>query len=689
MKALWGIIFLFFTLIGHAQIAVDTDTFTVEQLVRDVLINSNCAETSNYTSFTGTAQGVNGIGYFNANGSGFQYREGIVLSTGNAVDSEGPNDGINNTMPSQWTGDGDLTIITGRQELFNASFLQFDFVPRANSISFNFLFASEEYDDDFQCNFSDVFAFILTGPDGVSQNLALLPDTDIPVSVTSIRPGIPEACSEENIEFFAGINGNTSPISQHGQTISLKAESLVIPNETYTIKLVIADNRDPELDSAVYLEAGSFVIDVSLGEDRTVSGGNPLCLGEPFELDATSQGATGYNWYRDEMELLSARDQPTLLATDSGEYRVEVVFSVDCIANGNILLEFIETPVIAEEPLDLVGCDLDGDGIYAFDFTDNSDRILGDQDRNIYTVYYYNNLSDAENFENELLNTSAYVSTTPSETIFARISSGNSCNEITSFELSIQTLERIPTLAPQYPLCLDGNGLAQAPFPLLSVEEADTDYTFIWYRDVVTPGNAITGATQSTYVATQAGTYIVVLQNILFGCEFSLSTEVIDSSPPEDFEVSVISELFADSNTVEILTEGENNYSYSIDEEPFVENNRFTGIGPGAHTANVMDNSGCGTISKEFFIIGFPKFFTPNNDGSNDIWTISGLSEIESAEVTIYDRYGRLLFQFFEGPGWDGQQDGRRLPATDYWFKISYQEEGQPKEFKGHFALKR
>lgn len=689
MRVFWGILWFFCALMGHAQIVVDTGTYTVEQLVRDVLINSNCAETSNYTSFTGTAQGVNGIGYFNANGSGFQYREGIVLSTGDAGDSEGPNDGINNTGSSQWTGDGDLTIITGRQELFNASFLQFDFIPRANSISFNFLFASEEYDDDYQCNFSDVFAFILTGPDGVSQNLALLPNTNVPVSVTSIRPGITDSCSEENIEYFAGINDDTSPISQHGQTVSLTAESLVIPNETYTIKLVIADNRDPELDSAVFLEAGSFSIDVSLGENRTVSGGNPLCLGEQFELDATSQGAIGYNWYRNGVQLIAAQDQPTLMATETGEYQVEVVFSVDCIANGSILLEFIETPVIESEPLDLVGCDLDGDGAYLFDFIPNSDLILGNQDANIYNVYYYTNLADAENFENEIANPTAYEGTTPSEIIYARISSGNSCNVITSFELRIQTIATTPTLIPQYALCLDSIGAAQEPFPMLTVAGANNEYTFAWYRDMISPGTQITGAMESSYRASQAGTYHVVLRNIAFGCEFSLSTEVITSSPPESFEVDVVSELFSDSNTIEIVTEGENNYSYSVDEEPFVVGNRFSGIGPGAHIANVMDNNGCGVTSREFFIIGYPKFFTPNNDGSNDIWTISGLSEIDSAEVTVYDRYGRLLYQFFDGIGWNGQQNGRRLPSTDYWFKISYVEEGMPKEFKGHFALKR
>ncbi|QCX00845.1 T9SS type B sorting domain-containing protein [Aggregatimonas sangjinii] len=693
MRVFWGILFFLCSQWATAQIVVDTDLFTPEQLIRDVLINSNCAETSNYLSRTGTAQGVNGIGYFNANGSDFSFREGIVLSTGNAQDSEGPNVGTNSSTPSQWTGDPDLTIITGIQELFNASFLQFDFIPRTNNFSFNFLFASEEYNDEdgdnYQCIYSDAFAFILTGSDGVSRNLALLPDTNVPVSVTSIRPGIPGSCTEENIEYFGGINGDNSAISQYGQTVSLTAESLVIPNETYTIKLVIADNRDPFLDSAVFLEAGSFSTGVFLGEDRTVADGNPLCLGEMFELDATAQGAIGYNWYRDDVALITAQDQPTLNVTETGAYRVEVVFSIDCIAFGDIVVEFIETPEIVEEPIDLIVCDLDGDGTYVFDFTPNSDLMLGNQDRDTYSVYYYNNSADAENFENEITNSSAYTGTTPSELIYARISSGNSCNQITSFELGIQTIANLPTLESQYALCLDDAGSALAPLPTLTISGADNEYTFVWYRNSISPANEIPDATESSFVAGEAGTYHVVLGNIAFGCEFSLSTEVIVSRPPESFEVDVVSELFSDSNTVAVLTEGENNYLFSVDDGPFIASNRFSGIGPGAHVANVMDSNGCGITSRDFFIIGYPKFFTPNNDGSNDIWTISGLSEIENAEVTVYDRYGKLLYQFVEGPGWNGTQNGRQLPSTDYWFKISYLEEGIPREFKGHFALKR
>ncbi|NNE78607.1 MAG: hypothetical protein HKN31_16205, partial [Pricia sp.] len=84
------------------QFEVDDATYSIEELVSDILINSNCAETSNYASFTGTSQNINGIAYFNAGATDFPYQEGIVLSTGRASDARGPNIGINDSGEEDW-----------------------------------------------------------------------------------------------------------------------------------------------------------------------------------------------------------------------------------------------------------------------------------------------------------------------------------------------------------------------------------------------------------------------------------------------------------------------------------------------------------------------------------------------------------------------------------------------------------
>ena len=671
-----------------AQITVDDANYTVEELVRDVLINSNCAVTSNYTSFTGIDQNVNGIGYFDGNGTDFPYKEGIILSTGRARDARGPNTGINDSGTETWPGDSELIAITNTGNLFNATHIQFDFVPLTNNISFNFLFASEEYQENYQCIYSDVFAFILTDSKGVSTNLAIVPGTNQPVRATTIRPGVEGQCGAKNLEYFGRINGARDAISFHGQTVSLKAESDVNPGEDYTIKLVISDNQDSQVDSAVFLEAGSFALGYDLGEDRTVANGNPACTGENIPLNATVDGVQDYRWYRDETEITTWAGQSQVNLTESGDYRVDLIFSASCISDGSLSVDFIAPPAIDEMPLDLTACDVDGDGSETFDFSGNGSRMMGVQDADVYAVTYFSSRADAENFVNPIENPEAYEANA-TETIHARLSSGESCNKIAPFELKVQGLEFESDLEASYTLCFDNAGGLLEPFPVLDTGLSPSEYSFSWFKDTVEEGNRIAGATGPSLTVSELGIYHLRLQNQEFGCEFFVVTEVEPSQQPEVFEVNFVSDLFTDNNTIEITAEGSSDYLFALDEGEFGPSNRFENLAAGEHVAYVTDSNQCSILSEEFLVVDFPRFFTPNGDGNNDVWQIVGFEGIEEAEIAIFDRFGTLLYQFDNDFGWDGTVDGRDLPASDYWFKITYVKDGASKEFKSHFTLKR
>lgn len=91
----------------------------------------------------------------------------------------------------------------------------------------------------------------------------------------------------------------------------------------------------------------------------------------------------------------------------------------------------------------------------------------------------------------------------------------------------------------------------------------------------------------------------------------------------------------------------------------------------------------------EISIIGYPKFFTPNGDGTNDFWQIQGISSQfqPNSSIYIFDRYGKLLKQLPPlGSGWNGTFNGHLLPNDDYWFKVLLQD---GRTFMGHFTLKR
>ena len=91
----------------------------------------------------------------------------------------------------------------------------------------------------------------------------------------------------------------TSAINLNGQTVQLTALGDVTPGNTYTIKLVVADESDTAYDIAVFLEAGSFNIgNVDLGIDLTAANGNARCEGETFTIapDLSVPPGTTYEW---------------------------------------------------------------------------------------------------------------------------------------------------------------------------------------------------------------------------------------------------------------------------------------------------------------------------------------------------------------------------------------------------------
>jgi gliding motility-associated-like protein len=76
-----------------------------------------------------------------------------------------------------------------------------------------------------------------------------------------------------------------------------------------------------------------------------------------------------------------------------------------------------------------------------------------------------------------------------------------------------------------------------------------------------------------------------------------------------------------------------------------------------------------------------PNTFTPNGDGINDLWMPVGKS-IASMELTVFDRYGRVLFESDQvGGSWDGTAGGELVKSEVYVWKLRYRffidEEGQ------------
>jgi gliding motility-associated-like protein len=197
---------------------------------------------------------------------------GIILSSGRAINTAGLETFLassNNSMP----GDPALTVLAGTGT-FDACVLEFDFVPKGDTVSFNYQFGSEEYINSTCGQYNDAFAFFISGPGIVgSQNMALVPGTNIPVTVNSINsgvpgpPGFPGFCNIVNCTsmgpgspfttYYVNNTGGTQ-VTYRGYTRKLKAFHEVIPCSTYHLKIAVADASNSLYDSGVFIEAGSL-----------------------------------------------------------------------------------------------------------------------------------------------------------------------------------------------------------------------------------------------------------------------------------------------------------------------------------------------------------------------------------------------------------------------------------------------
>ena len=218
---------------------------------------------------------------------------GVVMSTGCLEDVPGPNSGIvTGTACGGGTGEGDadLTDVSG-VPTNDAVILEFQITPTGNLLSFEYIFASEEYDQYVCSNFNDVFAFFITGPDPNDPandydklNIALIPGTNLPVAISTVNDGVSDSnagsiCELDYSEFY---DGEIPELEFEGKTVTLPASVEVVPCETYTLKLAIADGQDNILDSAVFLKANSFT---SPQPDLDLAGGYELYLPDTLDSD--------------------------------------------------------------------------------------------------------------------------------------------------------------------------------------------------------------------------------------------------------------------------------------------------------------------------------------------------------------------------------------------------------------------
>ncbi|MEO8069294.1 MAG: choice-of-anchor L domain-containing protein [Flavobacteriales bacterium] len=230
----------------NAQLIVSTQT-NLQQLAQS--ITGPGVQISN-PAITCHSQGY---GEFIYSGSALSVTDGLILTTGRMTDAPGPNNnGGSNWFAQNTAGDPLLDAVTGRSTRDACKF-EFDIIPSGDSLKFDFVFGSEEYNEWVGSQYNDVFGFFITGPGivgdpgaGGAHNIALVPGTSTPVTINNVNNG-------SNSAFYHDNTGGTAT-QYDGYTIGLSAKTAVNPCTSYHLKLVVADATDRKYDSGVFID---------------------------------------------------------------------------------------------------------------------------------------------------------------------------------------------------------------------------------------------------------------------------------------------------------------------------------------------------------------------------------------------------------------------------------------------------
>jgi len=333
--------------------------------------------------------------------------------------------------------------------------------------------------------------------------------------------------------------------------------------------------------------------------------------------------------------------------------------------------------------------DLDGDSTnnsVEFDLLSQNSAVLGGQDPLLFNVTYYLTEEDALNSSNSL--NSQYTNEINPQTIYTRLDNlVNGCFEVAPLTLKVNPLP-VVFIDNEYLLCVNTNGTEIIPPLEIDTGLENSAYTFIWSN----LNGEIVG-TDSSFFPSQGGDYFLEVFDSTLDtqCAAPIETFTVFESSPPIVTAEVTTPAFASIHIIEAIATGSGVYEFSLDQGPWQDSGLFYDISPGEHTVTVRDINGCGESKETLYVIDYPRFFTPNGDGYNDLWNIKGISNQQEAKIYIFDRYGKLLKEIRpSGRGWDGTYNGNLMPTNDYWFTLYYKDPttGENKQLSAHFTLK-
>lgn len=673
---------------------------TATQLVQNVLLGGGVELIS--VSSQGS---INAIGTFNGTSSNIGLPSGVILTTGAISGPDGPigpNSVPNAGLDNGTGGYGLLDNIVNPTATFNATVIEFVFVPQGDSINFKYVFGSEEFKEYVGSEFNDVFGFFLTGPNPFgapynNRNIALVPGSSTPVAINNVN-------HLTNSSFYVDNEsppGNT--VQYDGFTTPLTAMAAVIPCSTYTIRIAIADVGDGIYDSGVFLEAKSFS---SNGMDISSEVTGSFSADTLYET--CGQGDVTISITGNTSISNTVQYQILGSATQNVDYTISPPGTTINFAPGQSIAHLTIQPIIdgVNEPLEYIVIELidtaacpniqmPRDTIYLQNVTPISviardDTSLVCNNEVLYavavasggagniTLTWDNGLGQGNSIPFIARNSETYV-------VIATDQCGSTATD--SFSVSVPNVDPLilsftpdTAICPGTPIVLNasvGGGIGPLNLSWSTGEnnifsKLVAPLETIFYSVILTDscGNSLTDGSLVTVLAPYVDISYMYKENRTLQFYATASPDVVA------YEWS-----FGDGQTS----------SLQSPEHTYTDTGYFNVM------LVVTNQFGCTDTAFEliysypdyrFFI---PNTFTPNMDALNDVFTGFGIGFIKY-EMRIFNRWGQEIFYTDDiHRGWPGADDnGYNLPIGIYAYRVDLETPAKMKyTYIGHVNLLR
>ncbi len=679
---------LFFgSAISHAQLITST-AMTPTQLVQNVLLGTGITATN--ITYTGAPLAR---GTFNGMASNLGLGTGVILCTGHISNAVGPNNNSSITNVNGFPGDADMNIITSPALSHDACILEFDFIPRSDTVKFRYIFGSEEYMEyvnspPLPANVNDGFGFFISGP-GIlgpfsnnAKNIAVVPGTTLPVTMYNV------SLNNNGQYYFDNGNGagnGTAPdgatIQYDGFTVPFTAVTAVQCGQTYHIKIAIADAFDSADDSGVFLEAGSFSSsdDIVLTSNTFIAGqaaltdtliyegcgkarvhlrrtGTPCNLLYPdtvyYTIGGTATNGVDYTFIGDSVFYASTIDTASLLINVLPDLLIEgnetiVLNIIHSIPPSSITLTIIDNSTLS--------VNLNPDT--TFNCPPSSLQLTASATGGTPPYQYA--------WTNATSNSSA-ATVFPLQTTTYKVTITDACGTTATDSMHVTVTSYTPLIAAasnDTTICYGEKATLR-----VNVSGGRAAYMYTWNPGASSFDSLIVNPTNtSTYTVTvtdQCGQS--VSDNVTVTTHFIQSGFYFNQITNQNVQFNNVSTgatfyqwNFGDGSADSVSQELNPSHYFGHD-------------GTFVVSLVVTNSQGCKdsifqtlVILPDFYFY-FPNTFSPNDDGKNDIFTGYGVG-IKSFQMTIYNRWGELMYVTTDiSKGWDGLYMGKEAEVGIY-----------------------